>query len=210
MNQIMVDIEGFGTGSDTAVCAIGAVFFNIETGETGDRFYVNVDAADAQKHGMNVDANTVYWWLEQDKAAQQALLTDRLSLKNAIKSLRGFVLDRVADNDFNKVEMWSHATYDAVVLQQNARAVNERLPWGFRGTRDIRTLNAMLSRSQREILKNAFPRVGTHHNALDDAIFQVQYVSVQWNLVKNGGVISPLVAKNCNLDLSVAGSLVSS
>lgn len=205
MNQLMVDIEGLGTGPTTAVCSIGAVFFDIDTGETGDTFYVNVDAADAQKHGLNVDAKTVYWWLEQDKAAQIALLTDRLTVKAAFSNLRSFVQNRV---DTKEVEMWSHATYDAVVLQANAKAVNQRLPWGFRQTRDIRTLNAMLTPKQKEILRYAFPRVGTHHNALDDALFQVQYVTVQWNLVKNGGLISKDVATRCNLDLSVAHSLV--
>ena len=40
--HLMVDIETMGNQSNSAIVSIGAVEFNMATGETGKEFYTNV------------------------------------------------------------------------------------------------------------------------------------------------------------------------
>lgn len=42
MNHLMVDLETMGNGPYAPVISIGAVFFDLKTGETGEDFSVNI------------------------------------------------------------------------------------------------------------------------------------------------------------------------
>ena len=42
MKQLMVDLETLSTRPDAAIIAIGAVYFDKVTGETGDEFYCTI------------------------------------------------------------------------------------------------------------------------------------------------------------------------
>ena len=61
--HLMVDIETMGIKSNFAIISIGAVEFKIETGETGKEFYRNVTLKSSVELGLNVDADTVMWWM---------------------------------------------------------------------------------------------------------------------------------------------------
>lgn len=41
--HLMVDIETMGTSSSSAILSLGAVEFDIETGETGKYFHITID-----------------------------------------------------------------------------------------------------------------------------------------------------------------------
>ena len=69
MNDVMIDIETLGKGHNAAVIAIGAVFFNPLTGETGEQFYQKIDPNDAALYGQT-DGSTMAWWSKQDPAAK--------------------------------------------------------------------------------------------------------------------------------------------
>lgn len=185
-NGLMTDLETFSSASNAAITAIGAVWFDINTGELGDTFYINVDAADCAKHGLDVDAGTVYWWLSQSKEAQNALLDEKVGLKRALKMFSDWVSS--SDNDTKNLEMWSHSTFDAVVLSSASRACGVRLPWRYNQTRDIRTLNALTPPELNSTIWSGLGRDGTHHNALDDAIFQTRYVTAQYNAITKGEI----------------------
>ena len=57
----------------------------------------------------------------------------------------------------------------------------------YRKARDIRTLTGLANMSREEIDTQKVERVGTNHNGLDDAIYQVKYCTVAYNnLMKSG------------------------
>lgn len=157
VKRFMVDLETFGRGENACVVQIGACDFNCD-----NRFSVNILAADACKNGAKIDGDTVIWWLGQSAEARQALLAAPFSYeRDAFNSLN----DYLAGAD----EIWSHATFDFVIIMGALHRLGIKPKFHYRAARDIRTLTALAGPIERE------PRSGVHHNALDDAIFQVSY-----------------------------------
>lgn len=162
MKRYMIDIETLATCPDAAITAIGVCRFTYD-GEVTDTLDLLVDAADAQRHGAVVDANTVYWWLQQSDHARNALVVEgKLSEADALNRLNVFLSG--AD------EIWSHATFDFVVVTSAMRRHGIKPLFSYRAARDIRTLMALAPKGSQPV-----ERKGVHHNALDDAKFQVAY-----------------------------------
>ena len=60
--NLMVDLETMGMGSScAAIVAMGAVFFNPTTGETGAAFYQAVDLSSSMSAGGTVNGETIKW-----------------------------------------------------------------------------------------------------------------------------------------------------
>lgn len=171
MKDVMVDIESLGNGKHGLICQIGACYFDRETGNIGNTYKVNIDPVDAERFGCELDARTVMWWLEQsDKARKSITQGPKVSLVEGLMGFHEFIKDCQA--------IWSHATFDFVMLNESCRKMNlPELP--FRKARDIRTL---VDLDRVTIKKEA--RHGVHHDALDDAIFQVKYCVKAMNNIK--------------------------
>lgn len=71
MNQVMIDLETMGTSTNSAIMSIGAVVFDIKSGNIGNKFEVHIDLNSSIKAGFDIDADTIYWWLKQNKDAQK-------------------------------------------------------------------------------------------------------------------------------------------
>lgn len=172
MKDVMLDFETFGTGKNACICQVGAVYFNNETGDTGAQYAANIDARTAQVAGAQIDADTVYWWLSQSIEAQKSLTQG---------GVRPIVEVMTELNDFlgNASRIWSHATFDFVILQHVLKQLNIRPKFGFRAAMDIRTLSYLGGNKKFDT-----PREGVHHNALADCLHQVKYVTVALNNVR--------------------------
>lgn len=167
MKDVMLDFETFGNGKNAAVCQVGAIYFDRKTGELGKQFYCNIDVRTAVKSGAEIDADTVYWWLGQAREAQESVTSGQLFDINVVfKDLNEFLADANA--------IWSHATFDFVILQETIKRLGIKPKYSFRAARDIRTLNDLAPRvSDGAIFE------GTPHDALDDCKNQIKYVVKQ-------------------------------
>lgn len=67
MKDLMIDIETMGNGSNAAMIQLAGVYFDIETGETGDEFNMCIDLDDCTLYGFQVDESTQKWWSEQNQ-----------------------------------------------------------------------------------------------------------------------------------------------
>jgi hypothetical protein len=163
MKDVMVDIETLGNGNRACIVQIGACYFDRKTGEIGKTFKVNIDAATAVASGAEMDASTVYWWLSQSKEAIESITKDpKVPIKQAMEDLNQFFQGAKC--------IWSHATFDFVIIQGTLRRLGIKPLFQYKSARDIRTLMDLSG-----IKKSEAKRVGTHHDGLDDAIFQVAY-----------------------------------
>lgn len=164
MNDVMVDLETWGSGNNAVVVQIGAVFFNRQTGAMGEKFKCNVQARTAVKHGFDIDADTIYWWLRQDPDAIKSITNgeDKLNITDAFSRFNDFLEPAKC--------VWSHATFDFVIIQNVMRTLEIKPSFHYRAARDIRTLVDLSGINIKSI-----KREGVHHDALDDAIFQVKY-----------------------------------
>lgn len=161
MNNIMVDLETLGTGSNAVIIAIGAVEFDPTTGALGREFYTSVDADSCVKSGMTISASTVMWWMKQSDAARAAVSNGGVPVSAALLLFANWVR-----SGGGPPVIWGNgATFDNVILSNAFLSNEEARPWSYSGDRCYRTLKSLFPEIKQEA-------VGTAHYALDDAKYQ--------------------------------------
>lgn len=153
----MIDLETFSAGENACVVQIGACDF-----QEDQQFKRNIDARDAFRNGATIDPDTIYWWLSQSDGARSSVCQPGVTEREAFEAFN----DYLADAD----EIWSHATFDFVIVMSALRRLNIKPKFSYRAARDIRTL---IGFSKIDTKKK--PRGGIHHDALADAIYQAGY-----------------------------------
>lgn len=165
MSDVMLDFETFGNGKYAAICQVGACYFNRHTGAIEATFKRNIDARSSALSGGEIDADTVYWWLTQTPEAIAGITAlPQTKITEAMTDLNNFL--EAADC------IWSHATFDFVILVETMKLLNIKRKFHYKVARDIRTLVDIANVSTKD---SRFVRTGTHHDALDDCLFQVKY-----------------------------------
>lgn len=185
--RIMLDLETYSTASNACILSIGACFFNENT--IGEKFYQALRYHNqATSFERRIDLNTVKWWAEQSEEARQ-VLNDPLAVEfqHGLAAFRMWVLKnagpqvlsdsaRPGDDAVPKIEMWGNgADFDCVILGNAFEAAGIRKPWSYSNNRCFRTLKNVVK------LRPGFgipERLGVHHNALDDAVYQAQCAAV--------------------------------
>lgn len=179
MEHLMLDLETLGTKSYSAILSIGAVFFDIETGETGDSIELFVDLQSCIRNGLEIDIDTLKWWIGQDKIAKDKLFnSDSFSLAEALADFSSFIYFNCSDDD---VKVWGNsASFDCGLLSNAYHKLDMDIPWKFWNERDVRTLVSFYPE-----IKSNMEFVGTKHSAIDDCKHQIKYCSAIWNKLKN-------------------------
>ena len=164
--HIMLDIESLGTGHDAVITAIGACMFDPgETGVSKDNvFYTRINP---DQQGRVIDASTVVWWLRQSDAARSMYedIGKAPLLPAVLMSFGAWCAGTRIDG------MWGNGSdFDNAILGHAYKQCELPLPWSFGKNRCFRTVKNMPL--PKEYI--APLRAGTHHNALDDAIYQAR------------------------------------
>lgn len=174
MNDIMVDIETMGTKPGCAIVSIGAVQFDLKSGQTGDKFYCNIDLKDCQDNGLKLEADTVWWWLSQNKSAQEALNCERLLLENALQKFERWFENINTQN----LQIWANSpSFDLSVLESAFNIMGRKQPWFYWQERDVRTLVSFNPELKKSIV-NDLP-----HDAISDCLYQIKYCSAIYNSI---------------------------
>lgn len=173
MNNIMLDLETFGNKPGCIITAIGAVEFgcgSVAGPMLGREFYVRVDACDAQRHGLTLDADTVLWWLAQSEAARWEMTAPGAQLLTKSLYAFGDFYRGVLSHDGKPAAVWGNGSdFDNIILATAYDVTQLERPWEHYQNRCYRTV------------KNLHPeikltRTGTAHNALDDAKSQALHL----------------------------------
>lgn len=181
LSNLMIDIETLGTGENSVILAIAAVYFDPKTGKLGDEFYTNVNLQSNLNGRRAVDASTLLWWMRQEEAARDAVFSlnhKAPSLTDAMKMFNEFI-------EFESVKVWGNGpTFDITILETAFKLTKQNVPWKFWNVRDVRTaveLGKVLDFDP----KKDMPFEGVKHNALDDSKHQARYVSAIFNQISN-------------------------
>ncbi len=146
---------------DSVITQIAACYFDRYTGEIGDEFEFNIDIDSCLAAGLTITAGSIEFWMEREGT----WLKDPVSLKNALDNFSIFM------NRYKGALMWSHATFDAVIIANAYHAIGQGIPYSFRNVRDIRTL---VDLAKVEYNKEEGVDEKTH-DALEDCKYQVEY-----------------------------------
>ena len=172
--HLMIDLETMGKNPDAPIIAIGAIFFDPQTGDMGPEFSKTIDLDTA---GGVIDRDVIKWWLKQSREAQSAIMTDEIPLDDALLQLREFI-DENSGEFF--VQVWGNgANFDNVILRRSYERQGIPCPWRYCNDRDVRTI-VELGKAIDFDARTAIPFEGERHNALDDARYQAKYVSAIW------------------------------
>lgn len=159
----MLDLETLGTAPGCVVLSIGAVFFDPLVG-LGPELYGVLSTQSCKDNGLKVDVNTQQWWSKQSDEAQQVLrdaeAPEAAPLVDGLQAFTKWVKEtRSAD-----VFVWGNGSdFDQPIITAAYNAIGMNPPWRFWNNRCFRTLKALYPQVP------APARIGTYHNALDDA-----------------------------------------
>ena len=168
--DVMIDMETLGTSPDSVILAIGACRFNAwkEDEIDDDGFYCVLDINSQTSAGRHIDENTLRWWLTQSNEAQKVFFEpNKESLDDALQHFIDW-------NDKREMHPWSMgADFDLPMLGHAMHTRGFEIPWQFWNSNCVRTYKKLPGAAE---VFAATERLGTHHNALHDAIHQARAV----------------------------------
>jgi DNA polymerase III epsilon subunit-like protein len=152
--HVVIDLETMSTRAHGAILSIGAVLY--EKGVETDSFSINIDPKSSAEAGCHFSKDTIDWWAKQSEDAKQSWKVNPQPLKEALEK---FIEWYGKDDKY----VWGYgANFDIVLLEESMFRVKLNTPWRYYNIMCLRTLT--------NITKTKIPRLtGTHHNALDDA-----------------------------------------
>ena len=169
MIHVMTDIETLSKSNKPVLLEIGAAKFNAS--EIIDTFHIGIDPRDCQRYGLELDADTVMWWLDpkRDEARKRQAEMGRIDLFAALDGFAMWVRD-TPEGELGS--NWGKgATFDNVKLKSAFDACGLEYPFGYRQDECYRTM------------ANRFPdveyaQIGTAHSGVDDAVSQATHLQL--------------------------------
>lgn len=158
MADLMIDIEGLGTGPDTTILTIAAQAFDpLGSGYYDQYYYCRVDLE--SQTDRSIQQSTIDWWATQPAASRDEAFGEegRLPLRQALEEL-----GRVA---WHARRIWANGpTYDMNILEHAYKSLGMNIPWQFYNVRDARTVYSLWPN---------LPRPPISHHALEDCRRQI-------------------------------------
>lgn len=169
-NHVMIDLETMGLTPGSAIVSIGAVIFDPRINRVSkNTFYRELDWEDQNRI---IDPKTLEWWQGKAPEAKAAL--------NGLDSLDDTLVE-LAEWLPRDCKPWGNGPgFDITMLEDAYRQCGIEIPWKFWNVRDCRTIKDLYESSRGGYDKKSG---GTLHHALDDAIFQAQYVCEMWKSI---------------------------
>ena len=167
MKNMMIDLETLGTNVDSQILSIGAVIFDIKTGDIEKEFYRTIKIE--EDVNINATLGTIKFWLHQaanDSKSVEVFNKDcnTVDITLALSELEDFYKSSKCEN------VWANGTkFDLGMLEYQYKKYNIEIPWNFNSDRCMRTL-----RNFAGVIEIA--STVTKHNSLNDARWQTKYV----------------------------------
>jgi len=174
MKDVIIDIETMGVKPRAAICSIGAVAFDMQTGQVDHEngFYMPIRWED---QGRIVDPETNKWWDKQSPEARLSLegMTD---LRTALEAFHKWFTAR-------GVYPWGNGpSFDISILENGFDQFGISYPWKFWNVRDVRTI---VDIAKGIVSKDSIPFDGIKHNAWYDACHEAKMVCEMYKGIRS-------------------------
>lgn len=185
MKHIMIAIETLGVHPGCSVLAIGAVPFDLQTGECKSPFFTRISRVSNLLVGLGEEAKTLDWWQDQDDELREFIFSGTVPIGRALKKFNTYI-----EEEFNgeQVCAWGNSSrFDLGIFAYACRAVG--VPYLFDNfiERDFRTLMSILPEVRHNI-----PFDGVRHNPVDDAYHEIK-CTVKVHRIINDALAQSLV-----------------
>ncbi|WP_335989561.1 3'-5' exonuclease [Pseudoalteromonas sp. CH_XMU1449-3] len=168
--DFMLDLESMGTDPKDALLSIGISPMNIEERTIGKGFYTRISLESCQELGMNINASTVIWWLEQSQEARDEFKGNyaHTPITTALAAVSEFISNQAGDTPQDQIRVWGNGSMmDNALLLAAYDMAGMSAPWTHRGDMCYRTLRALAPNVER-----VKPTIA--HHALSDAEAQAK------------------------------------
>lgn len=174
-NHFMLDSETLGLNPDAVVLQIALVAFDPLTGIHSGSLNLFPSLDEQLAAGRRIDASTLLWWAgNSPDLFQKMLKSKRDPAETVIYEIKRYIGMRAEDPE--KVQIWSHATFDVPLVTGYAANFGEKNLFYYRSTRDIRTLEHMYSALGGPDFEHGYPGI-EEHDAVNDCLIQISEVS---------------------------------
>jgi len=158
MADLMIDIEGLGTGPDTTILTIAAQSFDpLGSGYFNKHYYARITLESQENRSIQQD--TINWWATQPAEARDEAFNEegRIPLEQALDELAKFI--------WQSKRIWANGpTYDMNIIEHAYKSFDKPIPWQFYVVRDARTVYSLYP---------GLPKPPTSHHALEDCRRQI-------------------------------------
>lgn len=170
--HISLDLETLSTRPDGVILAIGAAAMDNGELTTFCAF------CNTQQGSRHIDPSTIDWWKKQGDLWVETMERSDASpsLDRALADLQTWIASLGTDED--RLYVWGNgAGFDVAMLEHAYKAAGQQPPWAFWSVRDLRTLKHLAE--DKGVFRKP-ERAGTHHDARDDAVYQLQMILDHW------------------------------
>lgn len=181
--HIMTDIETLGTSEGSTIFQIAAAAFNMETGEIKSEINLKMDISTTED--LNVDGDTLKWWLKTDKELLTKLLEE--GSLTEIEMMTQF--NEWIESQEDQPKLWGNGIlFDNQKIKHKLELLGLKYPIFYRNDRDVRTILALASAvsgiSDYKIRENIEREEEVAHDAMDDVYKQIRLVCYCYELIK--------------------------
>lgn len=168
-DNIMIDLETLGTGSNSVILSIAAVPFCLSEDVYPDSFFsANVDIQSCLELGMKVDGATILWWMDMNKETIKEATSRPIPVTQMLMNFSMWFRDILPNKE---VKVWAKGPgFDLSILSEAYRMANLPQPWRYSRERCVRTYID----GWEEELRRDLGFSGNRHNAIDDADYQIK------------------------------------
>lgn len=177
LGHLMLDLETMGNKVTAPIVSIGAVEFDIKTGETGREFYRLINLQSSLDLGTKPQGDTILWWLQQSENARKKLYENKgINIRQAMFEYNEFVKTLGVKD----LCIWGNSNrFDIGIIAYTMDLLKMEYAWKYALERDVRTLVSFAPQYKtEEIFK------GVLHNPIDDCKYQIKYCSTIYNKIK--------------------------
>ena len=184
--HLMCDFETLDLLPSAVVLSIGVVEFfpdrwtpqSTEEDLVGEKFYSTFDIQSQIDQGRTISADTLCWWMNQGSEAKKASFGKNQNAPHVAEVLMH--LNTFIQQFPTPVALWGNgAAFDNVILTNLYNQFKINPAYRFTSDSCYRTLKGLIPGVE------PGKRVGVHHNALDDAIFQAIHACALLNVLNS-------------------------
>lgn len=176
MKHLMIDLETLSTRPNAAVLSIGVVLFDAEGVHWTKEYTLDVESQ--IRRGRNIEFDTLTWWVGQGVDAQKVFRECAqygVDVRDALTEIAAEIKNHVPVR--KQLCVWSNAlSFDVVILRgmYEQFAPDSWRVWDYPYERCYRTIVNTFDPEK----KLAPPKAGVSHKALDDALWQAEYLTI--------------------------------
>lgn len=170
MTEIIIDLETTGTRPGSAVISIGAcAHVPGRPMDESEEFYSTIDLESCLEAGLEMDADTMGWWVQQEVAVCDEAFSGGTHLATALTDFAAW-LKSVESGGESEI-YGKGPSFDCAILVAAYTATRQEVPWRYSRERCVRTVIAEAGRiiADEEILGSLIETSEMPHHALWDA-----------------------------------------